>query len=464
MSLSYLHVHHLWLRAGFGGTPSQIQSRMQLSREALVEELMENSRQFSGLKTVKDPVRGKQVCNIALLFMILRSTEQMNQLNLEWLRKMSTTKAQLREKMTFFWHNHFATSTPLAWLMQLQNNKLRMHALGNFKTLLHEIARDPAMIIYLNNQQNKKEQPNENFAREVLELFTLGRDTLYTEQDIKEAARAFTGWQVNRKGQFEIVAEEHDDGEKTFLGKTGNWDGTDIIDIILEHKEVADFIAGKLYREMVNVEPHPLHIAELSHVFYSSGWNIGATLEYMFLQDWFYAAENIGAHIASPVELLVRYHKLISLTTKSEREMLRLQKYLGQVLMFPPNVAGWPGGRAWIDASSLTIRQQMPWSILKDGHIEVELRPGNEDDPLGNDQRRSEKNAAVKSDWNTLVQFFSATPQDQLTTAIASALLTVQPAGEVWKLVEPFIEKSTKDRQIITTCAAVMSLPEFQLH
>ncbi len=391
MNLSYLHVHHLWLCAGFGGTPSQINVRLHLSKEALIDELIADSNQFSGLKTVRDPVGRKEVGNNALLFMVLRSKEQMNQLNLEWLRKMSTTKVQLREKMTLFWHSHFATSTPLAWLMQVQNNMLRKNALGNFKTLLHEVAKDPAMIIYLDNQQNKKEQPNENFAREVLELFTLGRDNMYTERDIKEAARAFTGWQVNSKGRFEMVASEHDDGPKTFMGRTGNWDGADIINIILEHKEVAFFIAGKVYKELVNIQPNADHIAAMADVLYTSGWNITSMLRFVFIQDWFYAPENIGAHIASPAELLVRYHKLISLETKSEREMLRLQKYLRQVLMFPPNVAGWPGGRTWIDASSLSIRQQMPWSILKEGHIEIAPAPGNEDDPLDSDQWRSEK-------------------------------------------------------------------------
>jgi uncharacterized protein (DUF1800 family) len=184
----------------------------------------------------------------------------MNELNLDWLKMLADEDAALRERMTYFWHGHFATSTPLAWLMQVQNNTLRKHALGNFKTLLHEVAKDPAMIIYLNNQQNKKESPNENFARELLELFTLGRDQGYTEQDIKEAARAFTGWSVNMKGEFEKNPKEHDDGEKSFMGKTGNFDGEDIIDILLENKRVSIFISEKVYTELVNTNINNAHV------------------------------------------------------------------------------------------------------------------------------------------------------------------------------------------------------------
>ena len=164
--------------------------------------------------------------------MIVKSQEQLKELNLSWIEKMTANNNPLLERLTFFWHNHFATSVPFAYLMQQQNNTIRKFALGKFSDLLFAIAKDPAMIIYLNNQQNKKTAPNENFAREVMELFTLGEGK-YSENDIKEAARAFTGWNSNKKGEFEFIAKDHDDTEKEFLGKKGNFNGDDILKIIL---------------------------------------------------------------------------------------------------------------------------------------------------------------------------------------------------------------------------------------
>ncbi len=209
-------VQHLFLRAGFGESPTVIKQKTNSSIEVLVDELFTQSKQFRSLNYLEDPVKGKSVSNFKLLIALLRAPEQARQLNLEWMEMLTTSSAQLREKMTYFWHDHFATSTQFAWLMQVQNNTLRKNALGKFGKLLHAIAKDPAMIIFLNNQQNKKDHPNENFAREVMELFTLGEGNLYTEKDIKEAARAFTGWTVNKKGQFEFIEKEHDSGEKEF--------------------------------------------------------------------------------------------------------------------------------------------------------------------------------------------------------------------------------------------------------
>jgi uncharacterized protein (DUF1800 family) len=196
-------IQHLYLRAGFGETPAVIKQKMNISIDKLVDELFNNSKQYKQLTYLENPADSNEVSNFKILLLLLRSRDQMQELNIDWLNNIYITKAVLREKMTLFWHDHFATSTQLAYLMQVQNNTLRKHALGKFDKLLHAIATDPAMIIYLNNQQNKKDAPNENFAREVMELFTLGEGNLYTEKDIKEAARAFTGWTVNKRGKFE---------------------------------------------------------------------------------------------------------------------------------------------------------------------------------------------------------------------------------------------------------------------
>lgn len=460
--MDYRQIQHLWNRAGWGGTPSQIAYRVGRSREELVNELISNSNKCRQLRTLKDPIKGKPVSRLSVLFKILRSGKQMNELNLDWLKMLADEDAALRERMTYFWHGHFATSTPLAWLMQVQNNTLRKHALGNFKTLLHEVAKDPAMIIYLNNQQNKKESPNENFARELLELFALGRDQGYTEQDIKEAARAFTGWSVNMKGEFEKNPKEHDDGEKSFMGKTGNFDGEDIIDILLENKRVSIFISEKVYAELVNTNINNAHVSEMADVFYQSGYNISALLRHTFNSDWFYHDEHIGSHIISPVELIVRLNKLISFRARKDQDMIRLQKYLGQVLMFPPNVAGWKGGRTWIDSSSLMARLNMPSSILRDGKIDFQQVSANEDDPVGVDIR-SEKGASVYSDWRTLVGFFSKYESNELAQEVCRHLLQVQPSDAHIKVINEMMPDADKEGQVMFVCAAVMSLPEFQL-
>jgi uncharacterized protein (DUF1800 family) len=283
----------------------------------------------------------------------------LQRLNVFWTDRLAGTKGILRERMTYFWHNHFATNVPFAVLMQEQNNTIRKHALGSFKELLTAIARDPAMILYLNNQQNKKKAPNENFAREVMELFTIGIGN-YTENDIKEAARAFTGWHINLKGYYEFDVAAHDDGEKTFMGQKGNLDGTDIIRILLEQKATAVFICRKIYKEFVNPVIDEKRVHELADYFRENDYNIGLLMYKLFSGDWFYDAKNIGVKIKSPVELIVGMKRLVNLKWEDEMSQVKVQKSLGQILFFPPNVAGWPGDRNWIDSSSLLLRMNLP--------------------------------------------------------------------------------------------------------
>ncbi|HLG36038.1 MAG TPA: DUF1800 family protein, partial [Bacteroidia bacterium] len=212
-------LQHLYLRAGFGELPFVIKQKENLSLQQNVDSLFSDSEKTEDLDLIPYPLEGKEdASNMRILRMVIKSREDVQKLNYHWLYRMTVTKASLREKMTFFWHNHFSTSVPFAYLMQQQNNMLRKHALGKFSDMLRAVSKDAAMMIYLNNQQNTKEAPNENFAREVMELFTLGIGH-YTDQDIKEAARAFTGWRINRKGEFEMNAKQHDDREKNFLGK-----------------------------------------------------------------------------------------------------------------------------------------------------------------------------------------------------------------------------------------------------
>ncbi|MBK6730337.1 MAG: DUF1800 domain-containing protein [Bacteroidetes bacterium] len=463
MSFTQKHLQHLHLRAGFGLIPSELKNKLQQDRETSVEKIFKASKSIQPLEFLEDPTKGKEVGDLRILFMLLKSEGKTQDLNCAWIEKMTVTSAQLREKMTLFWHNHFATSAPFAWLMQVQNNTLRKNALGSFRELLFAVAHDPAMIIYLNNQQNKKDAPNENFAREVMELFTLGEGNIYTEHDIKEAARAFTGWTVNKRGVFEFEEEEHDSGEKIFLGRTGNFTGDDILNIILEEKQTAYFITTKIYKHFVNAKVNTAHIEILAEEFYASDYDITALMQSIFLSDWFYDDENIGCIIISPVELIIRYKKLTALTFRNEKEMLKLQRILGQVLFFPPNVAGWPGNTHWIDSTTLPLRLQMPYYILMQGGFNLQPKPEFEDVPETN--VIAVKKAKVTSNWKSFAETYSSKNKTEITEHLIDVLVQSESKRINRTELERFAEATSADKEeyIIKSASYIMSLPEFQL-
>ena len=264
---------------------------------------------------------------------------------------MTNTEAQLREKMSLFWHGHFACRVINSYFQQELLHIIRENATGNFGSMLKAISKSPAMLQFLNNQQNRKSHPNENFAREVMELFTMGRGN-YTENDVKEAARAFTGWGFNLQGEFVFRKQQHDDGKKTFLGKSGNFNGDDILDILLEQKQTARFITKKIYRYFVNEKVDEEKIKILSEQFYESGYDIEKLLTNIFTAGWFYEDHNIGNKIKLPVELIFGIRRLLPLDMENEDAQLLFQKVFQEVLFLPPNVAGLAGGKNWIDSSN----------------------------------------------------------------------------------------------------------------
>lgn len=352
---------HLLSRAGFGWQPGHSEMPPP-SRASAIRNLLKAPAP-QPLATLAHPLSGKrreQVTNLQLLLSILNSRKDLESLNIAWINRMIETTNPLHEKMVLFWHNHFATRSPFAYLAQVQHNTLVAHAMGNFRELLHAIAKDPAMILFLNNQQNVKESPNENFAREVMELFTLGEGH-YAEKDIQEAARCFTGWQVNRQGVFEEVPALQDRGQKTVLGTTGNLDGEEVIDLLLDNPQTAYQITDKIWRYFVHPSPTKKDIEPLAKQFYASDYDIKTLLTALFSQDPFYADIYQGCLITSPVELIVRQSRLLGLRWKEDKLLIQLQHALGQVLFFPPNVAGWPGGRHWIDGSTLLTRTNLPF-------------------------------------------------------------------------------------------------------
>jgi len=283
-----------------------------------------------------------------------------------WANRLLTTARPLQEKLTLFWHGHFATGESKVRdyrMMLRQNEMLRRNAAGRLRDLLVGILKDPAMLVYLDNGENVKAHPNENFGRELLELFTMGVGH-YTERDVREAARAFTGW-TNDVLEFRFDAAQHDFGEKTFLGRTGPLDGADIIDTILDQPATGEFVAAKLYRYFVRDDISPSVRTALGDEFRAGGYEIKPLLRRIFLSKDFYSPPSVGTQIKSPVVLVISTYKKLGLRElPTIPDFGRLTGSLGQTLFDPPNVAGWAGGRTWITPATLLERGNLVRDVL----------------------------------------------------------------------------------------------------
>jgi uncharacterized protein (DUF1800 family) len=289
---------------------------------------------------------------------------------------MATTQSPLTERMTLFWHNHFVSAQPkvrYAQLMYRQNVLLRREALGNFATLLHAVARDPAMLIYLDNAGSRREAPNENFAREVMELFTLGEGR-YGENDVKESARAFTGWSLERESaRFVYRRAWHDDGVKTVLGRTGRLDGDDVLDLLLARPETAELIAAKLWHEFVSPQPDAAEIARWAVTLRDARYEVKPLLRAVLTSSAFWAEANRAALVKSPVDLIAGTLRTHGIRPFELRPAVVACATLGQNLFSPPNVKGWPGGEAWIDATTILGRKLWLERVFADDPQKVAL-------------------------------------------------------------------------------------------
>lgn len=382
-----------------------------------------------------------------------------------WMDKMATSPGQLREKMALFWHGHFACRTRRPDDSLALLNTIREKALGKFPDLLLAVSQEPAMLQFLNNQQNKKQHPNENFAREVMELFTLGRGN-YTETDVKEAARAFTGWSYDAQSNFRFREREHDADPKTLLGQTGSWGGEDALRLIMQQPAAATFLVTKLYRFFVNDVPDPARIAPLAAAFRQSGYDVRDLLEQLFSADWFYAPANTGSLIKSPVALVAGLRRTLNLTVDNGRQLLGYQRALGQALFMPPNVAGWPGGRAWIDSSSLLLRLQLPSILFKNAEFAVRLKDDENDiTPQTTGKERLVKNTETTHLPLAPMQLLlGATPPAEQPQVLASFLLQAPLRPENLALVQQAAAKAaTPEERLRTTLVSLLSLPEYQL-
>ena len=466
--------HLLW-RAGFGPMAENANQLDQISQGDLYSILLKTSSKkpdfinvanntLDGImKGLQDLGAMQKLSTDQKKQMRKQSADDIRNLNLTWLSEMINSESQLREKMSLFWHGHFACRVVNIFYQQQLLDVIRQNALGNFGDLLREVSKTPAMLSFLNNQQNNKKHPNENFAREVMELFTMGRGN-YTETDVKEGARAYTGWGFNMRGDFIDRPFLHDNGKKTFLGKTGNFDGDDVIDIILEQKTTARFITQKIYKFFVNEIPDPEKIESLATGFYQSNYNIQKLMDDIFRSEWFYSSKNIGTRIKSPVELLVGVRRLIPMELVKPESQLLFQKVLGQVLFYPPNVAGWPGGKSWIDSSALMFRMRMT-QILTNSQ-EFLIRPKDDDDVMmgteGADKQARPNQLQVNVNWDSVIKVFDKTPKENLGLKVNNLVLQTKNSISP-TVLKKYTDNTSREGFIKSTMVELMSTPEYQL-
>ncbi|MEJ1239790.1 DUF1800 domain-containing protein [Chryseolinea sp. T2] len=445
---------HLLLRTGFGPAPTD-------PDEVEVSTLLgvEASRPIDVVERIRP---GELTNESKRKELIQQIRAQVLKLNQGWMKLLTAPESRLREKMTLFWHDHFACRVRAPFLAQQNNNVLREHALGNFRTLLTSISKDPAMLQFLNNQQNKKDSPNENFAREVMELFTLGRGN-YSESDIKAAARAFTGWAFNPlSGEFVFRDKVHDGGVKTFLGKTGRFNGDDVISMILDKRATATFIAEKVYCHFVDVKPDRDAIETLAKHFYESDYSISGLMKELLTMDIFYDERHRGNRIKSPVELLTGFLTQTGGVFENPDAPIFIQRALGQVLFFPPNVGGWPAGTGWIDSSSLTFRLALPSAMFDQTEINIEAKDDGDVNNATN--TAGARRLSMRVDWALLAKKFGGDGTPATVDNIEAYLLP-QPSTEANRnMVRKYAGKSGSEAEVVRkACIALMALPEYQM-
>ncbi|MCI0535902.1 MAG: DUF1800 domain-containing protein [Verrucomicrobiales bacterium] len=367
---------HLLNRAGFGGTPAEVSRLVELGPEQAVSSFVDYER-------IPDPAAppewAKPDPTRAERFLAARTASQEERMRMRqeedrtqrerllelrqwWVSRMVLGRRPLQEKLTLFWHGHFATSFQKvrdAYLMWMQNDIFRQNACGPWLTLLTKVSKDPAMLVWLDQAQSRRQHPNENFAREVMELFTLGEGH-YTEMDVTEAARAFTGWSIDRADQkFTYRPRLHDPTLKTVLGRTGDLKGDDVLKTILQQPQADRFITAKLWTFFASENPTPELVAALAAGFRATGQTFKPLLRRIFLSEEFYSPSVMRQQVKSPVQWLVGSVRMLERELPPPLVTVNALRLLGQDLFAPPNVKGWDGGLSWITTNSLLNRYNL---------------------------------------------------------------------------------------------------------
>ncbi|HYE33316.1 MAG TPA: DUF1800 domain-containing protein [Methylomirabilota bacterium] len=464
---------HLLNRAGFGGTPAEIKAFATAPQATAVDRLLafEEVKSLPTCATA-DADRAERIKKAASLSgpekQKLRQEEQRRQRELLvelrqwWLQRMLTAPNAFQEKLTLFWHGHFATSAQKvrdAHLMWRQNQLFRTEGLGTWRTLLTKVSQDPAMLVWLDQAQSRKQSPNENYARELMELFTLGEGN-YTEKDVTEAARALTGWSYDRLHQrFANRPALHDREPKTIFGKTGNWDGHDVIRLILEKPQASRFITAKLWSFFAGEAPEPSLNDALAATFRASGHEFKPLLRTMLLSEEFYASKLIRNQVKSPVQWLVGSANLLERGLPPTPMTQGVLRTLGQDLLLPPNVKGWDGGLSWITTSNLLTRNNFA-AFLVTGANPLAKAPGGK----GKKGRRS----MGFSGGADVAKLF--TPEElkdkiKLLAALEKRFIQARLREKQRQLIHDYLNAQGQlDQQdVLHAMRLIMSTPDYQL-
>lgn len=486
----YAKARHLLVRAGFGGTPQEVEKLHAMGLYKAVDHLVEFYRQPAtgplldltppiSVDPLQSKMRQRAVGNRAV-GLDPRSAEvnQHVQLRRWWLQRLVESPRPLQEKLTLFWHGHFASQNSVvqnSYIMLRQNQFFREHAAGNFGALLYGIVHDPAMIRYLDNNKNVKGNPNENLAREIMELFSMGVDQGYTEKDIVEAARALTGYTFdNATGTYRFVYDRHDTTEKTIFGKKGPWTGDDLVRLILERPETPRFIALKLFEYFAYLGPDKATVDGLAAVLKDRQYDLEPMLKNLFLSEEFYSSRAMGKQVKSPVELmvgllrdlgakpLVVWQPIETPLSKSDGSRLVLDRTLtsyetldaalqemGMELLEPPDVKGWRYGRPWVDSQRLFVRYNAVASL-----VDAVGQKGV--DVVGLIQAGGCKNAAEAVDYLAkacLVRPLDADKRQELITYLGE----LPPSGE-WAKQQRELNDKLRSVLVLMLC-----VPEHQM-
>jgi uncharacterized protein (DUF1800 family) len=437
---------HLYRRAAFGAMREELGAAMRAGMEKTLDLLFQGT-----------PKQIEEDGRLAKLGESKAQAADPHNLRAWWMERMLRGGPPLREKLTLFWHNHFATSISKVQspaLMYRQNELLRKHALGEFRPLLLEVSKDPAMLVWLDSNSNVKGKPNENYAREVMELFSLGVGN-YTEKDVQAAARAFTGWHTDGE-RFTFKAELHDDESKTFLGQTGDLNGGDIVRIVLDQPAAARFLVRKLYRFFVSEAANPpdAFLQPLADAFRKSDYNIAALVKTMLSARHFYSDHAYRQRVKTPVEFVLGCVRATECNVVTPGAMVARLELLGQHLFAPPNVKGWEGGTAWLNTATVIARHNFAHALCMGGG-ELNLGDPNVGSvALAPDPSALARRARIGKDGDLVAFYADLMLQGDIGKA-ARAKLVAHVAAEA-----SGPEREQRIRELIH---ALMTMPEYQL-
>jgi hypothetical protein len=474
---------HLLNRAGFGGSPADIDRLHQMGMGGAVSWFVNYERnpddtpapdwahpdpdfieRRNAIQNAADPETRKALQKMQNT----SDNQQMADLRYWWVRRMALGPRPFQEKMTLFWHGHFATSfekVRMPFFLWRQNETLRQNATGNFYQLLTAVSEDPAMLRYLDGASSNKAHPNENFAREVLELFTLGEGH-YTEQDIQQSAKAYTGWGIDKTQlQYEYHPGNHDNGPKTIFGQTGNYTGEDVLNMICDQPQCAKFISTKIWRYFVQDQPPAPLMDALATEFHKNGMDIKHLLTVIFSSKEFYGPDVIRSQVKSPVQWLVACAHQLQAPLPTQPMTLVMLAQLGEELFQPPNVKGWDGGVAWITTNSLMDRYNYAAALVEGQRVPLPGLRGQMQGIINSSLSEDNIMDIPPVDVVTLFSSFDLQDPDQFLAALESRFLNDTLRPQRRDTLRDFLKSRSplEEADIRKAIRLIMCTPEYQL-